>query len=87
MSQRREQTVIGARKIDIDQFNIARPGRNDMKIPHRQIREDDFLRGEKLALGFSLAAYTARFARPSVNENWPMKCAEAAHRSATTTPT
>jgi hypothetical protein len=40
MSQRREQTVIGARKIDIDRFDIARPGRKDMKIPHRQIRED-----------------------------------------------
>jgi hypothetical protein len=35
MSQRRKQTVIGARKIDIDRFDIARLGRKDMKIPHR----------------------------------------------------
>ena len=40
MSQRREQTVIGARKIDIDRFDIARPGRKDMKIPDCQIREE-----------------------------------------------
>ena len=40
MSQWREQTVIGARKIDIDRFDIARPSRNDMQIPDRQVRED-----------------------------------------------
>jgi hypothetical protein len=39
MPQRREQTVIGARKIDIDRFNIARPGRNGVQIPDRQICE------------------------------------------------
>ena len=40
MSQRREQTVIGVRKIDIDRFDIARPGWNGVEIPDRQVRED-----------------------------------------------
>jgi len=46
MSQRREQTVIGPRKIDIDRFDIARPGWNGVQIPDRQVREDIALETE-----------------------------------------
>ena len=72
MSQRPEQTVIGARKIDIDRFNIARPGRNSVQIPHRQIREDIALKAKTSLQIFSRSVMQRDLSHEG-QQNWPMK--------------
>ena len=79
MSQRREQTVIGARKIDIDRFDIARPGRNGMQVPHRQIREDIPLKA-KIGLQIFSGSVMQRDLPADCQQNWAMRnCQE--HRA------
>jgi len=78
MSQRREQTVIGARKIDIDRFDIARPGRKDMKIPDCQIREEISFEA-KISLQIFSRSVMQRDPPADCQQNWAMKNCEERH--------